>query len=225
MPLQYSEETILSVAKTTLSSARSEIESLSVFGFVPASLAQFEVDIQAAEALPSETQNRISLRDFTQSKDEALDTCDHWGRELRIRLQLAFGNSSAEARSFPSKEFRSAQDSENAMMNVMKILLQLANKYNETLVNNGQTAEVLARGNELLDDLRAADSAQETQKVGKTAATQDRHQHFLGLYDTVNRINKIGRLVFKDDPAKRALFKSKWPTRKSVAVQEAGFGG
>ncbi len=31
-------------------------------------------------------------------------------------------------------------------------------------------------------------------------------------YDMVNRINKIGRLVFVNDPVRLVLFESKWPS-------------
>ncbi len=215
----FSEETILSVARTTLANARTNLSALAEFGISAAMLDQFAAAIQAAEALSRTPQQRIELKDLTQSKEEALDDCYQWGRKLRLRLQLAFGKGSVEARSFPARDFQNAVNSEQGMMAVMQVLIDLADKYQAELAGYGQTPEVLARGRELLNELRTADSAQELKKDTRRQATQDRYQQFKNLYDTVNRINRIGRLVFENDPATLTLFESKWP--RAVTKKEA----
>jgi len=218
--LQFSEETVLSVSKTTLNSARENVTALSEFGLSEEMLNQFDSDIQVTEALPSEGYNRIELRGLTQDKDDSLDACYHWGRRLRARMQLAFGRDSSKFRSFPSSEFNVSAKSEKVMMPVMETLIKLAKKYQDQLASYGQTPEIQAQGSELLTALRGADAVQEIKKDDKRSATQERYQTFKGLYDTVNRINKIGRLVFENDPIKLALFESKWPTRTSPPAPE-----
>lgn len=101
---RFSEETILSVAKTTLENARAHQANLADFGVTTQLLDEFDANIQAAEALPDETANRIDLRSLTQEKKDALDACFQWGRKLRARLQLAFGNASPQASAFPLNE-------------------------------------------------------------------------------------------------------------------------
>ncbi len=213
MPLRHSEGIILSVAKTTLQTLRDLIAQLSEFGLDTAVADQFDADITAAEAMPTDLHNRISLRQLTSDKEEALNACWQWGRKLRTRLQLAFGANSPQSKSFPSKEFSDSANSENNMMSVMKVLTALAETHKDVLANFGQTPEILAEGSVLLDDLRGADAVQEQQKDSKRVATEERHQVFQKLYDTVNRINKVGRIVFQDDPANRSRFDSKWPGR------------
>ena len=208
---KFSEETILAVAKTTLANARTHLNALSEFGITAAMLNEFESQIQAAEALPDEVSNRIDLRSFTQGKADALEACYQWGRQLRTRLQLTFGNTTPQAKSFPSKEFNAAINSESKMMPVMEILINLATQYQEKLSQHGQTPEMLAKGSELLAKLRETDKAQELKKDGKKSGTQERYQKFQTLYDTVNRINRVGRLVFEKDPVRLSLFESKWP--------------
>lgn len=215
--LKFSEETILSVSKTTLANARAQLAGLAEFGISQQLLDDFEANIQAAEALPNEVSNRIDLRDMTRGKDEALEACYQWGRMLRARLQLAFGNTSAQAKAFPGKEFKTALSSESKMMPVMEILISLAAQYQTELAAVGQTPEILAEGSALLDSLRQADQSQELKKDQKRSATQERYQKFRIIYDTVNRINRVGRLVFENDPVKRALFESKWPAAKAPA--------
>ena len=222
--LKFSEETILSVAKTTLSNARDNLTALSEFGVNEDMLDQFDANMQIAQALPDEVSNRIELRDLTQDKEEALYACYQWGRKLRTRLQLAFGRNSSQAKSFPSSEFNSAVSSESAMMPVMEILIKLADRYSTELTDYGQTSEILAQATELLNDLRTADSAQELKKDRKKSATQERYQKFQVLYDTVNKINKIGRLVFENDPIHLPLFESKWPARSSSTVNRTNQG-
>ncbi|NQT26665.1 hypothetical protein HQ585_15020 [candidate division KSB1 bacterium] len=208
---RFSEETILSVSKTTLANGRSTFAALSDFGVTEETLNTFEAKIQSAEALPFETQNRIELRGLTGHKDEELDACHLWGRKLRLRLQMAFGRGSSQAGSFPSKEFKNAENSENTMMSVMKVLIDLADKYKIELAGFGQTPEILAEGNECLNQLKEADASQENKKDNKKQSTQERYQQFKVLYDTIIRINRVGRLVFENDPVHLALFESKWP--------------
>ena len=208
---RFSETTILSVSKTTLANARSHTAALSEFGITKGLLDEFETDIQAAEALSSETHNRIILRGFTEDKDEALDNCYLWSRQLRLRLEMAFGENSPEAKSFPSRQFKNAVNSENGMMAVMKTLQALAGKHKETLAKFGQKAEYLAQGAQCLDDLRAKDSTQEVKKDEKKQKTQQRYKDFLKLYRTVKKINRVGRLVFANDRVNKGLFESKWP--------------
>ena len=118
---RYSEETISSVAKTTLTNARINFASLSDFAITEESINEFYAEIQAAESLPGETQNRIDLGDLTYDKEEALDSCYQWGRKLIVRLHLAFGKDSVQAKSFPSKDSQITVNSENAMMTTMEI--------------------------------------------------------------------------------------------------------
>lgn len=139
---RFSEETILSVSKTTLENARTYQADLASFGVTTQLLDEFESNIQAAEALPDETANRINLRGITQEKDSALEACTEWGRRLRTRLEMAFGNKSPQVSLFPSKELSAAADSESQMMPVMEILIDLATRHQTELAAVGQTPEI-----------------------------------------------------------------------------------
>lgn len=217
---RFSEETILSVSKTKLATARKHVPVLADFGITEEFVNRFETDINAAEALPGETQNRIELRGLTADKDEVLDACVLWGGKLRLRLELAFGRRSSQYNAFPSAEFGTAQKSENTMMNVIEILLALAGKYQAELAEHGQTPEFLTEGTNLLNELRAADLAQEEQKEEKQMATRERYQIFSKLYKTVNRINRVGRLVYRGDPVNLSQFESPWPRSSSSNIEE-----
>jgi len=217
--MRQSEESILAIAKTTHEHATTHLAAMAAFGLTEAMLTQFQTDIDTAEAMKSETDQRIALRLLTVDKEDALDACVLWGRQLRTRLQLAFGRGSVQAQSFPAEAFNRGGSSERMMMPVMETLISLAHQYSTALTDYGQDETVIAQGETALADLRTADSQQELKKDHKRAATQERGQAFQVLYDTVNRINKIGRMVFEGDPVNLTLFESKW-TRRHAAVEE-----
>ncbi len=99
------------------------------------------------------------------------------------------------------------------MLGIFDMIIELAGKHQAQLAAAGQTPAMIQQGKNLSQQLRDANVAQEVKKDEKYTATQERRQKFLALYDTINKINKIGRLVFKHDPVKRVLFESKWPKR------------
>ena len=178
---QFSVELILSVSKTTLANGRENVTALSRFGITEELLNQFESDINTAEALPSGKSVLLEMKDFTQSKDDALDECFNWGRELRTRMQLVFERGSHQYQSFPSSDFIKATYSESVMMTVMPILIKIATKYQDQLSVYGQTPEVLTDGTDFLNALREADAAQEFKKDDKKSSTQDRNIKFFNL--------------------------------------------
>ena len=55
----------------------------------------------------------------------------------------------------------------------------------------------------------------------KKKATKNRYQQFKNRYDAIIKVNRVGRLVFKNDPAHLALFESKWPKSSTVVMKEA----
>jgi hypothetical protein len=216
---RYSEEVILMKSRLTAKNARSVLPALTAFNVTEAKINDFEAKIDEAEALPREATNRIEITASTDEKDDALDACVDWGKDLRLRLEFGFGKNSVQYRSFPSSDFEQARTSEIVMKKVMTTLIEIAKKYPVELAEEGQTPEILAQGDELLNELRETDLTQETQKAGKPLLTQDRYQKFLHLYKTTNKINRVGRSVFKSDPLKRAMFASRWP--KAAASPKA----
>ena len=208
---RFREEIILLNAKTTLDTARSKVEKLSGFGINGAFLDNFEARIQTTEAQPRDIVLRHEQRNSTQAKNEVLEGCYTWGREFRTRIELGFGGQSPELKSFPSTAFNKAVKSETRMMVVMEGLLDLTERFKDALAPFGQSEETINQGKQLLADLRLKDKQQELKKDYKDSATQERRQHFQDIYNATNQINKVGRLVFKDDLPNRSLFDSKWP--------------
>ena len=217
--LKYPEEKILSVSKTTSSIAEENAAALLKFGIDPVFLAAFALAIVETEALFDENKERYDLKILTAIKNEILERCYTWCREVYVRIEMAFGKDSKEVLSFPSKILTAAYDSEKRMSPVMETIISIAIEHETILANFGQDAVILAEGTTLLNELREADKNQQHKKVHKKEATQIRHIYFNRLVDYVNNVNKIGRIVFKNDPAKYVLFESPWGSHSGSDVK------
>lgn len=211
----YSEEVVLEVAATVLSHARANLSALSAFGINEGMLQEFENGINEAKALPREISNRAQLKVQTRTKQEVLDNCYDWSTHTKLRIEMAFGRKSVQTNAFPSKEVRRGRKSERVMLGIFEMIIGLAEQYQTELAAYGQTEDFLTQGKDLYQQLRAANEAQELKKKEKVAATKVRREKFKALYDTVNRINKAGQVVFKNEPAKQVLFQRLWPIRQA----------
>jgi hypothetical protein len=210
MRLRFNQETIILAAKLALQNSHARSGSFAEFGMDEAYFTALAKDIADAEQIAGELHHRIDLMQLTNRKREALAACWIWGRKLRIRLEMAYGRSSVQTRSFPANEFRKTFTNENEMMALMEVLIHLAREHQENLLVHGQTEQVNAEGERLLQALRDADMLQESKKGGKKSATRERHRLFHYLYNETNRINRIGRMMFADDPVTAVLFESRW---------------
>lgn len=139
--LPYQEVVLVTVSKNALKIARDHAASLAAFGIDEAFLTGFESDIQSAESVPSDFENRIDLKQLTQTKDDLLDECYIWGCSLKLRMEMAFGKRSDAVKNFPSRQMHEAVSSEKKMIAIMEGLLKLADQYQEQLLPFGQTAE------------------------------------------------------------------------------------
>lgn len=211
---KHSEELILSTALTTHQNATENKASLSSFGINDALLDEFQQKIVKAQAMPKEEQKRVELNDITAAKNQTLENCYNWGKQLKLRVELAFGKKSPQAAAFTTVKFTEAKKSESQMLVTMQALIALAQTNNLQLTAFGQTEEFVQQGTDLLELLKTNDSLQESSKVTKRSISEERHILFNELYETINKINKVGQMVFASDFAKLELFKVKWRTSK-----------
>ena len=212
--MRLSQEKILSVSKKTLKIAKEHVKTFSVFGITSIFLQEFEKEISDAEKLLTLRIQRIELKEYTVNKNLELQNCYNYGRELSIRLEIAFGKNSIEMNNFPSKELLQAQKNEEKMFILMDTIINIAEKYFSQLINFGFTEEILTKGKELKNALQESNNKQEQQKEINKKQTKDRKEKFSELYKTVNKINKIGRTIYKNTTEKH-YFSSPWINQNS----------
>ncbi len=216
----YPDEVIISVARLTLNNARLHLEALSKFGFTAEVLQQFDLDITECEALPREGTQKEKVKESTRNKNHVLGTSYEWCRDLQSRLEIVFGKKSPEYDAFPNKEFRKSEKSEIVLLSIFERIIGLSEKYQSALVKAGQTPEIIQTGKDLYQQLRQVNLAQEIKKSEKHTATLQRQQKFANIYEMTNKINKIGRQIFKNEPNIMQLFQSKWPKKYKKGGEE-----
>jgi hypothetical protein len=210
----YSEEVVIGVARVTLNNAHLQVDALSKFGFTNESLQLFDQKITECEALPREVEQKEIVKESTRNKNHILETAVAWCRDFLSRLEIVFGKKSPEYNTFPAKEFRKAESREIVLLGIFEMIIGLSEKYQPELAKAGQTLEIIQSGKDLYQQLREANVAQEIKKSEKHTATLDRQQKFADIYDMTNKINKIGRQIFRNDFKIRDLFESKWPKKQ-----------
>jgi len=216
--LSVPRDRILEEARLKLAIAREHLDALSRFGINTDWLDQCEQDITAAQDTPSFSEQRDRLKALTAAKDAKLAECSQWGRELRLRLNLAYSKKEKPPVPFPSKDWAQAERSETKMIALLPRLIKIATQ-DSTLAKAGQTSADIDRGKQLLQELNDANQSQEEYNLNRTQETAQRRALYQQLYDNVNRINQVGQMVYTDD-TKSQLFRSNWYPTSSTAYPE-----
>lgn len=212
---------ILEETRLKLAIAHEHIADLGRFGLSEEWLDTLDHDIETAQALPSFNEQRDRLKALTAAKDARLAECVQWGRELRLRLDLAYGKKAKPPLPFPSKDWAASERNESKMITLLPRLIKLATEQATDLAKAGQTEADLDRGSELLENLITANQAQEEYNLNRTQETAQRRSQFRKLYDGVNRINQVGQMVYAANPAKARLFRSNWSSSGTTEGAEA----
>ena len=209
--MQYPVQVTVSAARRALHAGRMFEQDLTAFGLDTAYFDEFEALIAQGKAHPTEGVNRLRQRELTDNLRDALRECHLWGRGLRLRLQNVFGKNSPQYEHFPSREFNDSLHSASLMLDIMKVLIKIAEEYTIPLRKAGLTEEVIEQGRQLYQKLAEAQKKQSWFRMQKAGDTVQRYEIMNELYHRVNQINAVGRNIFLHDPAKLVYFKSPWP--------------
>ncbi len=207
------EEKILEKAKTTLNITRPK-EKLGSYGLNVRYFVAFETNILTASGFKSDEEMKKELAFVTSQKNMKLAEAGKWGDDVKIRLELAYPDNPDVAGEFP-KNFAKAKTSETLMLEVIPNISNLIDKYSEKLLGRGLPEDHKQKGLDIKTQLDALNTQQETLKKGRTEYTRQRTAAYQKLYDTVNEINKIGRIAYADSPADLKAFTSPWPVKTS----------
>jgi hypothetical protein len=201
---------ILEETRLKLAIAEEHLSDLSSFGINQEWLNQLQKNIDAAVAIPILETQLAELKELTAIKDAKLAECLEWGQKLRLRIDLATKDKKLKGIEFPSKIWTQSQRNESKLITFFPTLINLAKTYAKALATVGQTPEEIKAGETMLQELIEANQNQEEYKLKRTNVTADRQSAYRILYDSVNRINQVGQMVYNDDEANKRLFRSNW---------------
>jgi hypothetical protein len=211
---------ILEEARLKIAIAKERLNDLSTFGIDQQWINQFQKDIDTAVSFPIYEEQLGDLKQLTSAKDAKLTECMEWGQKLRLRIELATKQKQLINVNFPSNRWTEAKRNESKLIRLFPALIGLAKTYAEVLAKVGQTPAEIKAGEQLLNDLIKANQTQEEYKIKRTQVTSDRRIAYRKLYDGVNTINKVGQMVYADNPSVALLFASSWSTSSSPSDPE-----
>lgn len=223
--LRVSENNIISASKKALDIAKEHLNSFSLFGITSTYLSNFENKILECEDFINRDIEIIELKELTNRKYKALEDCYNWGRQLALRVEIAFGKKSEQFKNFPSRQLIEALRSDDKMLSLMEVLLLISKKNAVELYEFGQTNEVIEEGKSHYRNLKISNSAQEKKKESKKESTKTRKEKFHELYEFVNKINKVGRTIYKNEKSKKNIFKSPWKNKSTKDLKPKIFKG
>jgi hypothetical protein len=201
---------ILEEARLKLAIAQEYITDLNGFGITEEWLKQIQQNIETVENIATFDLQKTELKALTATKDEKLAQCVEWGRKLRLRMSLAIADNKLKGVEFPNKTWVASEKNESKLITFMPTLINLAKTHAKVLETVGQQAEEIAAGEKLFKELTAANQAQEEYNIKRKGVTVERQTVYRRLYDSVNRINRVGQMVFNNNPAVNRLFSSSW---------------
>ncbi len=216
---KYYPQTILSEAAIRLVIARENKEKLSSFGVNSDYLNNLEIKLDKAKEIQNYDITISNQKQLTSEKDKALTDCYEWGLGLKLRVNLAFKKGEETYDTFPSELLIKALRSARKMIPLFETLLRIAEKNKDKLSKLGLTQDVIQQGKGLHDRLTQTVYEQENYKIENKNITIERNKKYNELYDIINNINKVGRLVFKHEPAMKILFKSPWKRKNYIKNQ------
>jgi len=208
---------ILEEARLKLAIAQDHLTALHSFGITQEWLDQMQTDINTVADIPTFDLQKTELKQLTAAKDAKLSVCQEWGKQLKLRMTLATTDKKLKGVEFPTKTWNECQQNESKLIAFFPTLIELAKTHSPVLETIGQTKEYITQGQQLLKDLIVANQAQEEYNIKRKGVTSDRQTLYRSLYDGVNRINRVGQMVFSNDAALKVLFRSGWQQSNSAS--------
>ncbi len=209
------EEVIIEDAKLKLELARERLSDLANLGINQTWLDQFQTRIHAYEALPPDADLLARQKNLTADKDETLKAAERWGNLLRDRCKFAFGSTPRNP--FPLIDFRNSARNESKMLQVLPNLIAIASQHAPLLKTFGQAPDCPSQGQSLRNRLDELNCQQEKAKRERRLATDNRRQAISAVYEHLGHLNTVARIVYRDQPSQRSLFKG-LPSRTANAA-------
>ncbi|MFA6596823.1 MAG: hypothetical protein WCS69_03805 [Ignavibacteriaceae bacterium] len=210
-----SRKVLLAEAKNCYSNLVDKPE-MSEQGITEAYITQFKADILAAENFKTNKDIQKEKTAWIVLLKAKLKACQKWLKRGEFYLELAFQPKSSQTAEYP--DYSSAKNNAVLTGDAMNAAATVLTKYLTKVTENGMPATFLAEGVTLTEELKTLDTQIGAAEDDFEQYTIERNLALLKVYDAVNTINKAGRIVYENDPAKLKSFESPWP--KSEAGED-----
>jgi len=178
-------------------------------GITEAFINQFKADILATGNFKTNKDIQKEKAAWTVLLKTKLKACKKWLTSGEFYLELAFKPKSPQVAEYP--DYVSAKKNAVLTGDAMTAAANVLTKYLTNVTEKGMPATFLAEGVTLSEELKTLATQVGAAESDFKEYTIERNLASLKVYDAVNTINKAGRIVYENDPAKLKSFDSPWP--------------
>lgn len=183
-----------------------------------AHVAAFSQTIQAALGTPSDRVVRQMIEQSTGSLLALMKSAvDKVGR-IRYFAEDIFKDSPLILNQFNFKRFSQIRNSQAAFPQYLRELHAAAQEHKAPLTAAGLEEEIIDSLLESANLIAEADAVQEAKKDDQPVITAERQAKYNEVYAYMVAFNKAAKQIYKNQPAKRKLYKL--PTSKQGGKQE-----
>lgn len=162
--------------------------------------------ITTAEACGSDDTIRAVQTGETANVESVMEKCRAKFRETMHFAEKAFPNNTPVLNEFGDNTYRKIKSSQPEMAKFMRNLYKVSKKYSTNLIAVKYTDAQIEESDALAKQLTKADEDQEGKKNERPVETQDRIEKHNTMWDFTSNVARDGKVIFKDDEAKRKLF-------------------
>ncbi len=197
---------ILAVAKRYLSICRENVYDMKFYGITKKFLIEFDENIKDVELFLKSFKEKNSPSLNKTDIEILLTECHCWCKTLTVRTKLTFQKNTSLIYNFPNELLKSCTDSESNMKCLLETLLDIAENFHTELAENGQTIEFVQKGRDLLRALRKFNAEKKLRDINNPDNDINNSEKLDILCEKVNKIIKIGKYLYANEPEKLLLF-------------------
>ncbi len=215
--LPVSRKVLLEEAKKCHSNLADKPE-MSAQGITEAFINQFKADMLTAENFKTSKNIQKEQAAWTVLLKAKLKACKKWLKRGEFFLELAFQPKSPQTAEYP--DYIAAKNEAVLTGDAMTAAANVLTKYLTKVTEKGMPAAFLAEGVTISEELKSLATQVGAAESDFKEYTIERNLALLKVYDAVNTINKAGRIVYENDPAKLKSFETPWPKNGSANEEE-----
>ena len=166
--------------------------------------ANFLIDIEAADALPTNEDVLNEQTLLTQAVEEAMESAREHYQKLLLYINLAWHDDKAIAKAFGSTLYDKARSNTLKLINLMQDSFNDANSvtYKADLIAVGFVQADIDLLSSLADDITAKNRVQEKFMKLSSQRSETRIVAFNKVWDSMAKLSDTSKIIFKDSPAK-----------------------
>ena len=180
----------------------------------------WQVAIDNCNAHLNDETIRDQLQQRTHEVKAAIKACKHKFMTTKYFVRKAFPNDPAALKVFGFDTFREVSRKQLDLIQFMDVFhaeaADRAAELNAAGYSNADIAEIGDLHQALVD----ANLAQESFKGARGTKTEERKRAYNALWEIMQLVNRVSRLIYKDDPAKKKQFQLPAQVRKKKKEAE-----